>query len=645
MTGRPTHRLLQGTLTAAGLGLFAYMAHATLYGPYRTTVVHLAIYAAVMLAIAFLDRERSGNTTIRRLQWGLDIVATAAATGSMLYLIVEYERLLNLWGSTYLTDADVWVGLAMTAVAIEAARRQSTVLAALALAAVVYMLHGDRLPGIFAHAGMDLQRFAYLVAYTTEGLFGTGLQVAAGYLFMFMMFGATLQATKTGDFILNLANAGLGNRTGGAAKGAMAASAGLGSMVGSSIGNVVATGSFTIPLMIRTGFRRHVAAAVETNTSEGAQLVPPIMGAAAFIMAQLTGIPYATIALAAVIPAVLYYVSLYWVIHIEALRAGIRGLPPEEIPSARDTLRDGWHLLVAPVLLFWLLIVEALTPAYASLIALSVALVAGMARAATRVPLRELLGHLDGGVRQAAAITALIVSIGLLQAGIVTTGLGPRLTEIILSLSDGSLAVTAVLCVVAATLLGMGMPTPIAYLLLAMFAAPALITAGASKLGAHLFLFYFAIKSGSTPPVALVAVVAAGIAQANWWRTAITAFVHSLPGFIVAFMFLYSEALLMQGDWLQIGLATATALVGVFAMAAGIQGWCGDWIGWIERLTLIGCAVTLIEPGGLGDLAGLLGVGGILAFRLARLRRRRDRGDGTADASAPGIQARTEEDP
>lgn len=617
MSGVAGARWLNFGLRVLGIGLFAYMAYATLYGPYRTTVVHLAIFAAVMLTIAFLGRSRASDPLVRRLQWALDIAAAAVTLLTMGYLILEFERLLNLWGSSYLTTLDVWVGVGMVGVAIEAARRQSLVLAFLGLAGALYMIWGNLLPGVFSHAGMDLQRFVYITAYTTEGLFGTGLQVAAVYLFMFMMFGATLQATKTGDLIIALANAGLGRQTGGAAKGAMAASAGLGTMVGSSVGNVVATGSFTIPLMIRTGFRRHVAAAVETNTSEGAQLVPPIMGAAAFIMAQLTGIPYATIAIAAILPAFLYYLSLYWVVHIEALKEGLSGLPADQIPSAREALRDGWHLLVAPVLLFWLLIVEHYTPAYASLISIAVALCVGYARAVTRVPLADLLGHLDNGVRQAAAITALIISIGLLQAAIVATGLGPRLTEIILAVSDGSLIVTALLAVVAATLLGMGMPTPIAYLLLAMFAAPALITAGAPQLGAHLFLFYFAVKSGSTPPVALVAVVAAGIAEANWWRTAVTAFVHSLPGFIVAFMFLYSDALLMQGDALTIIIAALSASVGVFAMACGIQGWCGDWIGWPERLLLVGGAITMINPGNLTDLIGLAIVGAILAFRLS----------------------------
>ncbi|MDV2967743.1 TRAP transporter fused permease subunit [Nitratireductor aquimarinus] len=617
-------------LTAVGMLIFAYMAYATLFGPYKTTIVHLALFACAMLCIAFLDRTRSDQQVMRSVQWGLDATFAAATIVTMGYVIVNFERLINLWGSSYLTGTDVAIGVAIIVISLEAARRHSTILFALGVFGVVYMLYGAYFPGVMQHAGMDLKRIIYLTAYTTEGFFGTGLSVAASYLFMFMMLGSALQATRTGDFIMKVANATTGRQVGGAAKSAMVASAGLGTMVGSSVGNVVTTGTFTIPLMIRTGFRPHVAAAVETNTSEGAQLVPPILGAAAFIMAQLTGIPYATIAVAAILPAVLYYLSLYCVVHFEARKAGLAGIPEDEIPSLRQSFADGWHLLVAPAVLFYLLIVESYTPSYASLIAIGIAMVCGLARSVSRMPFRAILDQFDSGARQAAAITALIVSIGLLQAAIVTTGLGPRIADIILSVSDGSLLMTAILAVVAATLLGMGMPTPIAYLLLAMFTAPALTAAGAPLLGAHLFLFYFAIKSGSTPPVALVAVVAAGIARANWWSTAVTAFVHSLPGFIVAFMFLFSPALLLQGDPMTVALSACSAAIGVFAMAAAVQGWCAGRINWIERALLAAAAISLINPGYLTDIAGVAVVA-LIYLRRARL-------DGIQSAPATGAK-------
>lgn len=606
-----------GDAVASLLGtlITIYMVYATIFGPYKTGLVHLSIFASAMFGIFFLNQgEKESIRSFRSLvRWGFAIASVAAFS----YIIFDFERLINLWGSSYLTEIDMIVGISLIIIILEAVRRQSYALFVLALLSIVYMLWGAWFPGAFSHAGMNLRRLVYLNVYTSEGVFGVGLSVAAGYLFMFMLLGSALQATRTGDFIMNIATATVGRQTGGAAKTAMITSAGLGTVVGSSVGNVVATGTFTIPMMIRTGFKPHVAAAVETNTSEGAQLVPPILGAAAFIMAQITGIPYATIAIAAILPALLYYFSLFWVIHIEALRAGAHALPAEEIPSWRDALRDGWHLGISPILLFYLLIVENYTPAYASLVAIGVALAVGLLRSWSRLPLRQILSHFDAGVKQAASITALIAAIGLLQAGVITTGLGNRIAEIILALSDGTLFLTAVWTVVTAVIIGAGMPTPIAYLLLALVAAPALELAGATKLSAHLFVFYFAIKSGSIPPIAVVATVAASIAKANWFRTAVTATIQSLPNFIVAFMFLYSPALLMQGDGgvISIALTLVSSCVGIFALACAMYGWCIFWINWPKRVVLATGAFALIDPGAVTDVIGIALVGAFLLYQ------------------------------
>lgn len=603
-----------------GMLITFYMVYATLFGQYRATIVHLALFGASMFTISFLMRDDDAPPR-SPMRMGTDIGFSLIAIATFGYVVVEFERLVNLWGSSFLTTLDLVVGLGLVVVALEASRRQSWALFALAVIASLYMLFGNYLSGIFAYPGMDIQRFTYLIAFTSEGIFGEGLKVAAAYLFMFMLLGSALQATKTGDFIMNVASATMGRQTGGAAKTAMLASAGSGTVVGSSIGNVVATGTFTIPLMVRTGFRPHVAAAVETNTSEGSQLVPPILGATAFIMAQITGIPYATIAIAAILPAFLYYLSLYCVIHVEAVRANARALSSDEIPSLRQSMLDGWHLIISPVILFYLLIVESYTPAFASVVAIAVALAVGAARQVSRTSIREILSCFDDGVRQAASITALVASIGLLQAAIMTTGLGPRLTDIILGLSNGTLMGTALLTVAAATVLGMGMPTPIAYLLLAMVAAPALEGAGATTLGAHLFIFYFAIKSGSIPPVALVATVAASIAKANWWRTSIVACRHAIPSFIVAFMFLYSPTLLLQGDAPEIALALISAVVGVVALVGAVEGWALNWINWLQRLALLAGAVSLIQPGSITDLMGYSIVGGVFVWNAIANRR------------------------
>lgn len=605
----------QHGLTGVALLFSAYMVYAAIFGPYRTTLVHLAIFLAASFTLYFLRDEatpNAGPSWRRAVNW-LCVGATLASVG---HIIVNLDRILASWGAAFLTTEDLVYGGILVLVVLEAARRESIGFFALSVAGVVYILFGSELPGILGHPGMDLPRFIYLTAYTAEGIFGFGLEVAASYLFMFLLLSSSMAQTRTGDFIMNLCNAFFGRRVGGPAKSAVVASAGLGTMVGSSIGNVATTGTFTIPLMKRVGMPAFKAGAIETVASEGSQFLPPVMGAGAFIMAEMTGIPYATIALGALLPAILYFVSLFAIVHMEATLHGLKGLDPSEIPDAKQVFKDGWHLLIPPVLLFYLLMGEGLSPTYAGMYTILVSIAVAMVRASSRLNLERFVMVFDTGARSAAAVTALVTAIGFIQQAMVTTGLGPRLTEIILYGTQGSLLMTLVLGVVAATVLGMGMPTPIAYVLLALFVAPALEAVGVPTLGAHLFLFYFAIKSGSTPPVAVVAVVAAAIAGANWWKTAITAFLYSLPGFVVAFMFIYSPQLLFQGAWYEILLAFVMAFVGTVTIAAALMGWFVWPLSYLERGAMGAGALCLIYFGILTDIVGL----GLVAISLLMAR-------------------------
>jgi TRAP transporter 4TM/12TM fusion protein len=613
----PRRGLFQRGLAAVAILLSAYMVYATLFGPYRTTLVHLALFLAASFTLYFLRDEGTdapGPVWRRCVNWAC-VAGVIAGVG---HIIVDLERILMSWGAAFLTTQDLVFGGILVLVVLEAARRESLGFFFLSVVGIAYILFGNRLPGILGHPGMDLPRFIYLTAYTSEGIFGFGLEVAASYLFMFMLLSASMTQTRTADFIMKVCNGLFGRHVGGPAKSAVVASAGLGTMVGSSIGNVATTGTFTIPLMKRSGMPAHKAAAVETVASEGSQMMPPVMGAGAFIMAELTGIPYATIALAALLPAILYFVSVFTVVHIEAVRLGLKGLDASEIPDARQVWRDGWHLLVAPAVLFYLLMGEGRSPSYAGMVAILVSIVVAMLRASSRLNLARFLAIFDNGARTAAMVTALVAAIGFIQQALVTTGLGPRLTEIILLATDGSVLMTLVLGLVAATILGMGMPTPIAYVLLALFVAPALVSIGVPVLAAHLFLFYFAIKSGSTPPVAMVAVVAAAIAEADFWKTGITAFLYSLPGFVVAFMFVYSPQLLFMGKASEILLAFGGALIGTVAIAGSLQGWFGWPLNWIERAAVAVGAVFLVYFGIVTDLIGLALVAGAIAT--ARLR-------------------------
>lgn len=618
--GTAYRTMIQKVISVTAVAFSAYMIYATLFGPYRTTLVHLAIFLAASFTIYFLEREGrliKDPLYLRAINW-LCVIGTLAATA---HIVINLDRILASWGASFLTTGDLVFGGVLVLVVLEAARRESIAFFLLSVIGILYILFGNLLPGVLGHSGMDLRRFIYLTAYTGEGIFGFGLNVAASYLFMFMLLSSAMARTKTGEFIMDMCNAYFGHRVGGPAKSAVVASAGLGTMVGSSIGNVATTGTFTIPLMQKNGLPGYKAGAVETVASEGSQFLPPIMGAGAFIMAEMTGIPYASIALAALLPALLYFVSIFAVVHFEAVKLGLKGLDRSEIPSARQVLYDGWHLLIPPAILFYLLMWEGLTPGYAGMIAVLVSIVVAMLRASSRMSFGQILSVFDRGARSAASVAALIAAVGFIQQAMVTTGLAPRLTEIMLLGTGGEMIWTLVLAVVAATILGMGMPTPIAYVLLALFVAPALEIVGVSTLAAHLFLFYFAIKSGSTPPVAMVAIVAASIAKADWWKTGIWSFYYSLPGFIIAFMFVYSPALLFQGTAVEISMAMAMATIGTVGIAGAMLGWCGWPLSILERLALAAGSIFLIHSGLITDALGLalvLGSVSLARFRASR---------------------------
>jgi TRAP transporter 4TM/12TM fusion protein len=418
---------------------------------------------------------------------------------------------------------------------------------------------------------MGFKRFVYLTAFSQEGIFGLGLAVASTYLFMFILFSTALQQTGASDFFLKLTNSLVGRTRGAPAKCAVVASGLLGTVSGSSIANVVTTGSFTIPLMKKMGFKPHVAGAIEVLSSEGGQLMPPIMGAGAFIMAELTGIPYWSIAVAAIIPAFLYYVSAYVVVDMEAAKLGMKGTKGTPIERSWRIFGEGWHYLVGILLLLYLLLITRLTVTFCGLIAVVAIIVLNQVRRKTRLSPLRVLAIFDKGARGAAEMTALIASIGIVQQAFTITGLGHTISDILVMAAGGSSILLLIMSMSIALILGMGLPTPIAYLISAIFVAPALISVGFSQIAAHLFLFFFAIKSGSTPPVAIVSVVAAGIAQSNWGKTAWFSLLYSLPGFCVAYAFVFHPEYLMHGRWIDIVLNFIFGIIGTAGIAYALQ--------------------------------------------------------------------------
>jgi TRAP transporter 4TM/12TM fusion protein len=600
-----------GVSVAICLSLF--QLYTSLTGIYKTSMIHYSIHLLLVLVIFFSTRKPL--CVINRHFILLDIGIIAATTYALGYVATHYDNIMAIVEPSSMSGWQASSAWLITLLVLYAVFRINRGLFVFSILSIVYALFGNVLPGAFQHAGLDVQRLVYLISFSSDGIYGTALSVSATYLFLFIFFGFVLEKTGTGSFFIDASQSLVGRFTGGSAKTALFASAGLGSVVGSSIGNVVAAGSLTIPLMKKTGFRAHVAAAIESVASEGGQLLPPVLGAGAFIMAEITGIPYGEIALAATIPAILYFVSIFFVIDFEARKFNLRGLSKEELPVFRNVLLEKGHLVFSIVLLFYLLVFQDMSATKAGFFSILGALFLAMLRKSTRFGWKDFLEMLKGGGEAAVEIAIICATMGIIAGVVVFTGIGVRLSEIILGYTGQNLILTLIAAMVISIILGMGLPTPVAYLISALFVAPALIDLGVPILAAHMFLFFFAIKSGVTPPVAIVAVVAAGIAKANWFKTAVTGTLYSLPSFIIAYMFVLEPSLLLKGEWYWILFTSISATIGVIGFAGAIQGWWLRKLTVIERIMFTVLALMLISP---TILFSLIGVGGILILTLVQ---------------------------
>lgn len=628
---------LRNLAAAVAVSLSLFQIYTAVFGVFRTAIVHRATHLGFVLALFFLLRAAGWVDPAaaaagmgrgwRRFRLLLDLGLAIAGAWASVHVVLNYREAAERFG--VLTLPDIILGILLLLAVIEATRRLNLPFAIVTVLALLYIPAG-RWVDFLGHPGMGYERMLYMLYLSTEGLFGTALGVASTYLFLYILLGAFLERTGAGDMLIQVALGLVGRFRGGPAKTSVVASALLGSVVGSSIANVVTTGTFTIPLMKRSGFRPHQAAAIEAVSSSGGQLLPPVMGTGAFLMAEFTGIPYGTIALAALIPALLYFLSVYAVVHFEACKLGLVGLRPEEVPVVRRILARSGHLAIPLLVLVYLLLVQGTTATLAGVVAIGTLLVLAQLHPASRLSGRDLLGVLQRGAQATLEVSVMCAAIGIIIGAVVLTGIALKFTALVLGLTGGQLLLTLVLVMAAALILGTGLPTPVAYLLLAMFAAPVLEKVGVPVLAAHLFVFYFAIKSGVTPPVAVTAVVAAGVAGSPWVRTGVTSFLYSLAGFIIAYMFVYGPQLLLQGSALGIALATASAAVGVVTVAGATQGWFLGPVPALQRVLLLGSALLLIKPGLMTDLPGFALLGVVLALQW----RSRPAAGGTAAAGA-----------
>jgi TRAP transporter 4TM/12TM fusion protein len=579
-----------------------------------TALVQRPVHLAFMAALGFLGvGARSGGFLKRSLEssdgrepaprhWFSDLSTVLLIIGAVLsavYLVTQHEALVRRAGSPTLFD--LVGGLLALLVVLELARRTTGWgLVVVALLALAYAGAGPRLPGILAHRGYGFSRLMEHLYLSTEGIWGVPLGVSADFVYLFVLFGALLEMAGGGSLLIGLADRVAGRTRGGPAKTAALASAFMGSLSGSAVANVVTTGSFTIPLMRRSGFRPFFAGAIEAAASTGGQLMPPIMGAGAFILATWTNIPYTRVAVAAIVPAVLYYGALLMAIHFRAGRMGLEG----SAPGRKEAVLPRLHLLL-PLVVIVILLAMGRSPMRAAfwgvVSGLVVSFVSRRTRPSARALGEALLGAGSGAVQVAAACAAAGVVVGVASL----TGIGLRMSDLIVTASQGDLFLALLLTALGSIVLGMGLPTTAAYVVLAALGAPALTQLGVPMLAAHLFIFYFGCISNVTPPVSLASYAAAGIAGAPPLRTAWTAMLLASAGFLVPFMFVYGPPLLLDGTSLEVLLAVGTGMAGVTALAGAAMGYARRELRVWERFLLAAGAMALMFPGGLSDGVGL----------------------------------------
>ncbi|MCR9219825.1 MAG: TRAP transporter fused permease subunit [Alphaproteobacteria bacterium] len=533
-----------------------------------------------------------------------DLVLAVCGLSVAVYLITIYGTLMR--NSTGTPFAPIGISLAAVAGALlimELTRRVAGLaLVVIATIFLIYVFVGQHLPGFLQSPAITWQRF-FSQVYTDAGILGPTTAVSSTYIILFIIFAAFLQASKVGDYFVNFAFALAGRARGGPAKVAIFASGLMGMINGTSAGNVVATGSLTIPLMKKVGYRPRTAGAIEAAASTGGQIMPPIMGAGAFIMAEITGIPYTEIAIAAIIPAILYFVSIYFMVDFEAAKLGMRGMRDDELPRLAEMAKQVFLFLPIVILIVALFMGYSVIRA-GTLATVSAAVVSWL------TPYRMGPKAIGKAFELAGSMSIQIIAVcacaGVIVGVISLTGVGARFSNLLLGLAEASQLLALVFAMCIAILLGMGMPTTAAYAVAASVVAPGLVELGIPMLTAHFFVFYFAVVSAITPPVALASYAAAGISGSNAMETSVASFKIGIAAFIVPFMFFYNSALLMDGDTLEIARAGATAVAGVFLLSSGVQGWfLGGPAKWYLQVALAAAALFMIEGGLVTDLIGL----------------------------------------
>ena len=564
-----------------------------------------AIHLGFGLALAYLLYPFRRAWTRDHYFHPIDIVFAVLGAATPAYLVIQYRELITRAGTV--SPVDTVVGGLGILFVIEATRRVVGLpMVTVVLAFIAYAFLGPYMPGVLAHRGLTPEQLIGHLYFTTEGIFGIPLGVSSTFIFLFILFGAYLESTGLGKFFIDLANAVAGWASGGPAKVAVLSSGLMGTVSGSSVANVVGTGSLTIPMMKKLGYNANFAGAVEAAASTGGQLMPPVMGAAAFLMAEFVGVPYIDVVKAAAIPALLYFTGVWLGVHFEAKRKKLKGIPRAELPNPLTLLKERGHLAI-PLIVIVYLLVSGYTPMRAALVAIFLSILCAMLRKSTRMKPIEIVYGLERGAKGVLGVLVACASAGIIIGVVTKTGVGLRLASGLIDLAGGMLLPAMFFTMITAIVLGMGVPTTANYVITSTIAAPALEQMGVPVLAAHMFVFYFGIIADVTPPVALAAYAGAGISGGNALKTGVHASKLAIAAFIIPYVFVLSPVLLMvDATPLALVSVTLSALLGMIAISSALCGFLADHCRPYERLLLIIAGLLMIKPGGITDLVGLV---------------------------------------
>ncbi|MBI5577725.1 MAG: TRAP transporter permease [Deltaproteobacteria bacterium] len=597
-----------------------FQLYTGLFGVFEAQIqrpTHL-MFALALVFLLYPFKPRKGITTPHPVDLALAVLSVTGASFS----IINYEIIVESAG--LYSKLDFAVALLGIALTLEATRRiVGLPIVIIASLFMVYAYLGAYFPGFLAHRGFEIKRIATQMWFTTEGIMGVPLGVSANFIFLFILFGAFLTSTGIMDFFMDISYAVAGWASGGPAKIAVIGSALEGTVSGSSVANTVGSGSFTIPMMKRLGYKPEFAGAVEAAASTGGQIMPPVMGAAAFLMAEFMNVPYVEVAKAAVIPALLYFAGVFIVVHFEAKKCGLRGLSRKELPKIGKVLKERFYLILPLAGIIYFL-VEGSTPMRAALSGLALCILVSMVRKETRLNLKKLLDTLESGARGALGVALACATAGIIVGVVTLTGLGLKMGDGLIALAGGLILPTLLFTMITSLILGMGAPTTANYVITSTVAAPALIKLGTPLMAAHMFVFYFGIVADITPPVALAAMAGAAIAKSDPMKTGVNATKLAIGAFIVPYIFVFSPALLMiNATFLDIAQMTITAVFGMIGVGAAVEGWYWTRMAWWERIPALAAGLLLIDPGTMTDIIGvvLLGLLTFIQYRKAKSSR------------------------